>query len=255
MDPKSQSAALMRQDLEAVLSELETAKRTARQAEAAMPTAKSTPEIIEALQTAIANLQQILGQSEPEAARARDKLRALVDEIVVQPYDDGHQDGRGAGPVVVTVVGWLSRLLELADGPVGRVFLSREGTQTCQDHASLQFFYSVEIKNERSVASRQVADDARWILRLLIQLAEPLRQKDLLRKFQEQRAPKNEKDCSLRVRRALERLDVRGQLVREAVGREVMFQAPFHLCNRLGKSGGVTMRGMPVLLRQGQHVA
>lgn len=255
MDPKSQSAALMRQDLEEVLSELETAKRTSRQAAAAMPTAKSTAEIIEALQLAIANLRQLLAQFEPEAARARDKLRALVDEIVVQPFDDGYQDGRGGGPVVVTVVGWLSRLLELADGPVGRVFLSREGMQTCQEHASLQFFYSVEIANERSDAARQVAGDARWMRRLLTQSAEPLRQQDLLRKFQEQRSLKDEKDCSLRVRRALERLDARGQLAREALGREVMFQAPLHLRNRLGKGGHVTMRGTPVLLRQGQHVA
>nr|WP_295215827.1 recombinase zinc beta ribbon domain-containing protein [uncultured Brevundimonas sp.] len=250
MDPKSQSAALMREDLEEVLSELETAKRTSRQAAAAMPTAKSTAEIIAALQLAIANLQQLLTQVEPEAARARDKLRALVDEIVVLPFDDGHQDGRGAGPVVVTVVGWLSQLLELADGPVGRVFMSREGTQTCQEHANLQVFYSVEIINERSDAACQVADDAHWIRRLLVRSAEPLRQQDLLRRFREERSPTNEKEDILRVRRALERMGARGQLVRNAVGREVIFGARLYRDPYHGTDGAKTVRATPAFFKQ-----
>lgn len=246
MDGKSSAAAMLRQDLDKAANELDAARRTVSQGEGRLPTPKTTAEIIASLKTAMPNLQRLLNQVDVEAVRAREKLRALFDEIIVQPYDDGHQDGRGAGPVVVTVVGWLGRLLEVSDDPLGRVFLSREGTATSQEDATLQFFYSVVIANERSEAARQVAADARWIWQIVAKSSPSMRHQDLLAAFANSHGDMDAKERDLRVRRALERLTSRDRIVRVTAGREVGYLDR----DRCDRGGGdqPTLHRMPVIL-------
>lgn len=255
MDSKSSAAAMLREDLNRAANELDVARRTIERGERQMPTPKTTPEIIASLKAAIPNLHKLLNQTDVEAVRAREKLRALVDEIIVQPYDDGHQDGRGAGPVVVTVVGWLDRLLEISDDPVGRVFLSREGTSTSQEDASLQFFYSVVISNERTDAARQVASDARWIRQRLATSSDPVRHRDLLVEFGHHHDAQDIGERDLRVRRALERLTSRDRIVRVTSGREVGY-LDSDRCDR-GEGQSPIMQRTPVIFvpRGQRHVS
>lgn len=250
MESKSPAAAMLREDLNRAANELDVARRTVRQSQKRLPTPKTTAEIISSLKAAVPNMHKLLNQTDVEAVRAREKLRDLFDEIIVQPYDDGYQDGRGAGPVVVTVVGWLGRLLEIADEPVGRVFLSREGTQTSQEDTTLQFFYSVVISNERSAAANRVADDARWIFGRICNSPVPLRHQDLLLDFDRQYGTAKGRDRDLRVRRALDRLTSRERIVRIPTGREVSYggrEAHGHAGVRDGRP---VMFRMPVIFRQ-----
>lgn len=244
MDAASKSAAMLRQDLDQVANDLEGAERLARQVERELPSPKSAEEIIEVLKRAVPNLQKLLNQPDVEAVRAREKLRALFDEIIVQPYDDGHHDGRGAGPVVATVVGWLGRLLEIADDPVGRVSLSRSGTTTTQEHANLQFFYSVVIANEKSENAERVAADARWVLQLLEKAPDPLRHQDLLAAFGRERESSDVKNRDRRVRRALERLTARHRIMRVTRGREVAY---FDSAQQDRANAGPTLNAMPAI--------
>ena len=245
MDGKSSAAAMLRRKLDEAANELDAMRRTVSQSEGRLPTPMSTVEIIASLKVAIPNLQKLLSQADVEAVRAREKLRSLFDEIIVQPYDDGHQDGRGAGPVMVTVVGWLGRVLEIADGPIGRVFLSCEGTQTSQEDTTLVFFYSVVIANERSEAARQVTDDARWILQAVTSSPDPMRHQDLLVAFGENRCSGEVQGRDLRVRRALERLTSRERIVRVTSGREVSYLDKGR--DSRGDEDRPTIRGMPVI--------
>ena len=242
MDGRSPAAAMLREDLNKAANDLEGARRTVRQREKRLPAPKSTSEIIASLKAAMPNLHKLLNQTDIEAVRAREKLRALFDEIIVQPYDDGHQDGRGAGPVVVTVVGWLGGLLEITEEPVGRVFLSREGTTTWQDDASLQFFYSVVIANERSAGAQQVAEDSTWIRRLLAKHPHSVPNRDLTQRFYDYAQDAGERR-DLRLRRAVERLISRRQILRLKEGREVSYQST----DNARPGGEEWLRTVPVL--------
>lgn len=245
MDSKSAAAGMLREDLVKAANELDAARRTVRQSEKQLPTPKSTAEIIASLKAAMPKLNELLNSNDVEAARAREKLRALFDDIIVQPYDDGYQDGRGAGPVVVTVTGWLDRLLEIGEEPVGRVFLSREGTTTCQDDATLQFFYSVVIANERSAAARQVTKDSTWIRKLLARQSQSILNRELTQRFYEYVQDAGERR-DLRLRRALERLISRKQILRFAEGREVSYRS----ADTASPDSVEQLRAMPVLFRR-----
>lgn len=248
MDGKSSAAAMLREDLDKAANDLDAVRRTVSQGEGRLPTPKTTADIIASLKTAMPNLQKLLGQADVEAVRAREKLRALFDEIIVQPYDDGHQDGRGAGPVVATVVGWLGRLLEIADEPVGRVFLSRSGTQTSHEDATLQFFYSVVIAAERSDSARRSAADARWILQMVATSPDPIRHQDLLAAFSQHHGCEAGRDRDLRVRRGLDHLTTRERIVRINSGREVTYLDSDRHDREL--EGNPKSHGMPVLFVQ-----
>lgn len=249
MDGKSSAAAMLRQDLDRAANELDAARRTVSQGERRLPTPKTTAEIIASLKAAIPNLQKLLNQPDVDAVRAREKLRSLFDEIIVQPYDDGYQDGRRAGPVVVTVSGWLGRLLEIPDDPVGRVFLSREGTQTSQEDETLQFFYSVVVSNERSAAARQVADDARWIFGKIYASPFPLQHQDLLMEFGQHCGNTTSRERELRMRRALERLASRERIVRIPTGRKVSYVASGTYGNAGPRDARPIMIRTPVFFR------
>lgn len=71
--------------------------------------------IIARMRAVVADLQANLTSDERDAARARELIRSLIENVTITPIEEKNADGRGIGPVRITVVGNLTRALGLAD--------------------------------------------------------------------------------------------------------------------------------------------
>lgn len=84
-------------------------KQLEREARAPVPTPISleTDAVVARLHALIDDLNDALVGPERDAARARDIIRSFITRIEIRPMDDEKPDGRGIGPVHVTVHGSL----------------------------------------------------------------------------------------------------------------------------------------------------
>lgn len=97
--------------LEAVSAEL-------AKADAEAPVYALHPNLGERLARQVRDLRAALEGSGADMARAREILRGLVDRIVISPDLGAPADGRGGGPVIVTLEGQMARMLDLSNsGP------------------------------------------------------------------------------------------------------------------------------------------
>ncbi len=111
---------LMRQRIERLGQEQELLQR---RLEAPTVDVKSLPDgatVAERLAHRMADLQSLLASHDREAVRAKEVLRGLFDQVTLTPTPGTEVDGRGAGPLTVTVVGQLAAVLGLADVEVNR---------------------------------------------------------------------------------------------------------------------------------------
>ena len=160
-----------------------------------------------------------------EVARARELIRLMVSRVVITPLPVKREDGRGSGPVSVTVEGELTRALQMADVQVGRVTLSGSSKATWLRNAILGFRFTIDIPfvDKRLVGG--VYDDAPVVARALRFTDRPVRNRELVRQLLEADAscgaPTPEVRIDVRVRRAVEHLANAGELRRVAIGREV----------------------------------
>jgi len=119
-----------------------------------------TDATVERLKELLGGLSRALQGPERDAARARDIIRSFITEIRVTPLEgDGKADGRGAGPVRVTVDGSLTELLGLATTDRA---LQRRGTNVATLGLPIVVFsYYVDISRENPSLAGGVADVAR----------------------------------------------------------------------------------------------
>lgn len=108
--------------LHAEAQQLERAVRSQQRGTTASITAE---KVIEKISGLIDDLEAVVNGPERDAARLKETLRAMIDEVVVSPAPEvGRPDGRGNGPVSIKVTGSLTAMIDFSEGRV----IHRHGT-------------------------------------------------------------------------------------------------------------------------------
>lgn len=140
----SYAARLLNEELEKLGAQREQLKRTASRVASPISIPRSSEAVIERLRALLDDLGEALNGSERDAARARGIIRSLISQVVITPLEgEGKPDGRGAGPVRVTVEGPLRELLGLAS--FDREIKSRKSGVTTFGLPTSTFRYYVDI--------------------------------------------------------------------------------------------------------------
>ena len=93
------------------------------------------------------DLGNALTGPERDAARARDIIRSFITKISVVPLEvEGREDGRGVGPVRITVEGSLTQLLDQASAD--RMIQRRESTSATLGLPNVPFSFYADITKE-----------------------------------------------------------------------------------------------------------
>jgi hypothetical protein len=139
MSETSYAQPLMMQQLETLGAEQKRLERERKLKPRALGPALDADSVVARLKATIDELRQALSGDDREAVRSRELIRALIDRIVVSPIPGTHVDGRGAGPVWITVEGRLGQLLGLADIPINRDIQHDSRTETSLDDSILTY--------------------------------------------------------------------------------------------------------------------
>ncbi|WP_426024735.1 recombinase family protein [Brevundimonas sp. TSRC1-1] len=120
--------------LDAEAQQLERLVRS--QHKAATPSVEAA-DVIEKIGGLIDDMGAVVNGPERDAARLKETLRAMIDEVVVSPVPDlGKPDGRGSGPVSIKVTGSLTAMVDYCEGRV----IHRRGTNPATvDDATVQY--------------------------------------------------------------------------------------------------------------------
>ncbi|MCG2665077.1 hypothetical protein, partial [Brevundimonas sp.] len=103
--------------LDAEAQQLERLVRS--QQKAATPSVEAA-DVIEKIGGLIDDMGAVVNGPERDAARLKETLRAMIDEVVVSPVPDlGKPDGRGSGPVSIKVTGSLTAMVDYCEGRRG----------------------------------------------------------------------------------------------------------------------------------------
>ena len=188
--------------------------------------AMSTRSVAERVQTQFVTLREQLTGAELEAARARQILRSIIDKVVISPVDSERRDGRGCGPVRLTVHGKMSELLTLADVEIGRVLLSGRGSYSRLEHATGAFVLHLDTTAETGVRKNASADQVP-ILFAIREAGRPLDVAELaaiVAQVGELDTVESRRAVHSRLRSCLDRMEGRGQVERVKHGRQVAFR-------------------------------
>lgn len=143
------AAQLLNQELDRLGAQRKQLERQARRAPPPAPLSLETDAVIQRLRSLLDNLNAALAGSERDAARARDIIRSFVTRIEVVPLEpEGKPDGRGLGPVRITVEGPLTELLGHASSD--RMIQRRGSTLVSLDQPTVAFKYYFDITREES---------------------------------------------------------------------------------------------------------
>lgn len=212
------TAALLQADLAKLVAKKKrlTRELAARPADPALLSMESDA-IIGRLSTMLDDLGGALDGAERDAARAREILRSFITRVVVTPLDTSDPaDGRGSGPLRVTVEGALPGLMGLTS--IDRVVQRRESPFATLDHAKWAFSVYVDLPSSR-VSARTFSDIA-LVSRLLDDARVPLRKRDMIVAMEREASPLSEgkppPDAFQRVSAALKHLGAAG-LIRPIV--------------------------------------
>ncbi len=153
-DPNT--AGFAKQALVAQLNGLEGERQRlaieAKQKPPMAPTMLAADKIVERLKAMLADLSKVLEGKERDAILARERVRSMVDKIIITP------DLNGGGAVdlawqrpwcALTVEGSLTRLLEMVDVPVERDIKHSLRTQTLLDVTDIPYRFYVDFKPEK----------------------------------------------------------------------------------------------------------
>lgn len=111
----------------------EEQERLQRQLDAPPASEASVPAgatVAERLFHRMSDLQALLSSEDREAVRAKEALRRLFDRVTLTPTPGTEVDGRGAGPLTVTVTGPLAEVLALGSVDVNRRTKARSDLKT-----------------------------------------------------------------------------------------------------------------------------
>lgn len=115
--------------------------------------------VVERIGQTLDNLQAELEGDDREASRATEIIRRLVDKIILTPTPGTVSDGRGAGDLLVTVVGPLADLIELADLPINRVTKREHGPMLGFGNVNVVWTFIYPLLWEDPRAPAMKADD------------------------------------------------------------------------------------------------
>jgi site-specific DNA recombinase len=114
--------------------------------------------ITETLKVRFRALCAMLGSQDRAAAQSVEVLRSLIERIVLEPVPDTAVDGRGAGPLRITVYGRLAELIELAEIPADRIIQPHPRTTTWLAGSVVGFRFSFTIPYENPRSNQTLAD-------------------------------------------------------------------------------------------------
>lgn len=115
--------------------------------------------VVDRISQTLDNLQAELQGDDREASRASEIIRRLIDKIILTPTPGTISDGRGAGDMLVTVVGPLADLIELADLPINRVTKREHGPIFSLGNANVVWTFMYPLLWEDPRAPAMKADD------------------------------------------------------------------------------------------------
>lgn len=138
---------LLYQELDRLGTVRKQVERQASRPTAASPLSLETEAVITRLGSLLDDLGEALTGPERDAARARDIIRSFITKISVVPLEvAGREDGRGVGPVRITVEGSLTQLLDQASAD--RMIQRRESTFTTLGLPNVPFSFYTDITRE-----------------------------------------------------------------------------------------------------------
>lgn len=131
------------EELAKVASEREMVARMLK----AEPVSSSPPldddAIIARLHSVVGDLQTALMSDDRDAARARELIRSLIEDVTITPIEEEKADGRGIGPVRITVTGSLTSALGLVG--LSRVVQHSSRPESMQDHATVLVEFTIDL--------------------------------------------------------------------------------------------------------------
>lgn len=109
------AAKILNEELEARGAERERLTRELKASPPPAPPPTSPADVADRLRRLVDDLEVELVGPERDAQRATDLIRSIITEVLIKPIEpEGRPDGRGAGPVRVTVTGKIDRLVDVA---------------------------------------------------------------------------------------------------------------------------------------------
>ena len=99
--------------------------------------------IIARLHAVVGDLQAALMCEARDATRARELIRSLIEDVTITPIEEDKADGRGIGPVRITVTGSLTRALGLSG--LSRVVQHSSRPESMQDHATVMVEFTIDL--------------------------------------------------------------------------------------------------------------
>ena len=174
----SEVAALWNEELNRLSREKKRLEQEAARSPSSEPLPMEDGAIIERLRVMLDDLGAALEGGQRDAARARDILRSFIDRVVITPHETALSDGRGCGPVRVTVEGGFAGLLGLAS--LDRVMQRRERTFTTLNSANSTFSIYVDLPNRSSIMLDRTFADIALFAGMLDNANAPVAKRDLI---------------------------------------------------------------------------
>jgi hypothetical protein len=209
---KGHAAQLWNEELDRLGAQRKQLERELRQQPPTPSLSLETDAVIARLNALLDDVGTALIGPERDAARARDIVRSFVKEVVVTPVEpEGRPDGRGAGPVRITVHGSLTELLGHAASD--RVIQRRGSTLATLDLPTVAFEFWIDLNRDNSDVEGAYPDLAVFS-RLLDDAYAPVATRALVEALNDRRPPTTDELPSLenRARRAIFRLKEAAQI-------------------------------------------
>ena len=172
-------AQLLHQELDRLGTVRKQIERQASRPPASSPLSLETDAVIARLGSLLDDLGNALTGPERDAARARDIIRSFITKISVVPLEvEGREDGRGVGPVRITVEGSLTQLLDQASAD--RMIQRRESTSATLGLPNVPFSFYADITKEDADTVGGVYADVAVFSRLLDDADAPVARQDIV---------------------------------------------------------------------------
>jgi DNA invertase Pin-like site-specific DNA recombinase len=166
-------------NLETLALEQERLACESRAGSSTAPAAVSPEAVRKRLRTLLDNLDTALLGDERDAARARDIVRSFISRITVTPIDgDGPPDGRGCGPVRVTVDGSITALLDHT--LLNRQIVRSPSNGAAHNPPNGSFRYSVDLLHSLAIDGQGPGNDVEILVRAIEAADTPTRFRDLV---------------------------------------------------------------------------
>ena len=137
------------------------------------PAPTSVSEVTARLRRLIDDLEVELAGPERDAQCAADLVRSLITKVMVTPIEpEGRRDGRGAGPVRITVSGGITRLVSAV--LLDRRLLHVDSMEHTQESPIATYTFYRDILREVEAGSEGVLADAAVVARLLDDCVYPI---------------------------------------------------------------------------------